>query len=164
MQTVQHTLVALIVMVSSFAFVGLVGVPPAAAGTSFANRMESGLTASTNRKRKQYGRHTVRGDSCLDRMAEAWARHLAETNTFTHRRMSTLLNRCNRSYVNENIAKYPTRPGMTATEVARDTVRLWMNSDGHRHNLLARKPRVIGVGVARTPDGDWWVIVQNMAR
>lgn len=164
MRTVQHTFIALITMLSSVAFVGLVGAPPAAAGTSYANRMESGLTASTNRKRSQYDRRTVRGDSCLDRMAEAWARHLAETNTFAHRRMSTLLNRCNRSYVNENIAKYPTRPGMTATEVARDTVRLWMNSDGHRHNLLSRKPRVIGVGVARTPDGDWWVIVENMAR
>ena len=164
MQTVQHTLIAFIVVASSFAFVGLVGVPPASAGTSYANRMESALAASTNRKRQQYGRHTVRGDSCLDRMAEAWARHLAETNTFAHRRMSTLLNRCNRSYVNENIAKYPTRPGMSATEVARDTVRLWMKSDGHRHNLLAPKPRVIGVGVARTPNGDWWVIVENMAR
>lgn len=164
MRTARNTLVALTVMVSSFGLMGLVGVPPAAAGTSYANRMESGLTASTNRKRQQYDRRTVRGDACLDRMAEAWARHLAETNTFAHRRMSTLLNRCNRSYVNENIAKYPTRPGMTATEVARDTVRLWMNSDGHRHNLLSRKPSVIGVGVARTPDGDWWVIVENMAR
>ena len=164
MQTVQHTLVALLVAASSFAFVGLVGVPPAAAGTTYANRMETALAAATNQRRLQHDRHTVRGNSCIDRMAEAWAHRLAETDTFTHRRMSTLLNRCDRSYVNENLAKYPTRPGMTAGEVARDTVRLWMNSDGHRHNLLAPKPRVIGVGVARTPDGDYWVIVQNLAR
>jgi uncharacterized protein YkwD len=161
---IKRTVVSLVLAVGSFGLVGFVGVSPASAGPTYANRMESELIASTNRKRVQRDRRAVRSNSCVDRMAESWARHLAETNTFTHRRMSTILSRCNRSYVNENLAKYPVRSGMTAIQVARDTVRLWMESTGHRHNLLSRKARVIGVGVARTPSGNYWVIVQNMAR
>jgi uncharacterized protein YkwD len=161
---VRHTLVSLAVLVASLGVVGLVGGSPASAGPSYADRMEASVIAATNHKRVQRDRRAVRGNACLDRMAESWARHLAETNTLKHRRLGRVLSRCNRSYVSENLAKYPVRSGMTAAEVARGTVNAWMKSDAHRRNLLSRKPRLIGVGVARTANRNYWVVVQNFAR
>ena len=126
--------------------------------------MESSVVCSTNHKRVQRDRRAVRGNACIDRMAESWARHLAETNTLKHRRLGRVLSQCDRSYVSENLARYPMSSGLTAAEIARGTVNAWMNSDAHRHNLLSRTPRVIGLGVAKSANGNYWVIVQNFAR
>jgi uncharacterized protein YkwD len=161
---VQRILSSLVVLVASFEIVGLVGSSPAAAAPTYANRMESSVVGSTNDKRVPRGRQAVRGNACIDRMAERWARHLASNNTLTHRRLGRVLSQCDRSYVSENLAKYPVRSGMTAAQVARGTVQAWMESTAHRRNLLSFKPRVIGVGVARSANGNNWIIVQNFAR
>jgi len=160
----RHTLMSLAVLVASLGVVGLVGSAPASAGPSYADRMESSVVSSTNHKRVQRDRRAVRGNACLDRMAESWARHLAQANTLKHRRLGRVLSQCDRSYVSENLAKYPVSSGMTAAEVARGTVNAWMRSDAHRHNLLSRKPHLIGLGVARSANGNYWVVVQNFAR
>jgi uncharacterized protein YkwD len=161
---VQRTITSHVVLAASLGFVGFVGSSPASAVPSYADRMESSVTASTNHKRVQRDRRAVRGNACVDRMAESWARHLAQSNTLTHRRLGRVLVQCNRSYVSENLAKYPVRSGMTAAQVAQGTVDAWMHSAGHRRNLLSRKPRVTGVGVARSANGNYWIIVQNLAR
>jgi uncharacterized protein YkwD len=163
-QRVQHTFTSLVVLAAWLGFVGFVGGSPASAGTSYANKVESSAITSTNQRRIQHDRRSVRGNACLDRMAESWARHLAQSNTLTHRNMNTILSQCNRSYVSENLAKYPVSSGMTAAQVARGTVKAWMESAGHRRNLLSRPPRVIGLGVAKSANGDYWVVVQNFAR
>lgn len=164
MQMVQHTLTSVLVLIALLGFVGFVGGSPASAGPSYADRMESSVTTSTNHKRVQRDRRAVRGNACLDRMAESWARHLAETNSLTHRSLGRVLSRCDRSYVSENLARYPVSSGMTAAQIAQGTVNAWMKSDAHRHNLLSRQPRVIGLGVARSANGNYWVVVQNFAR
>ena len=161
---VKRPLTSLVVLVASFGFAVFVGGSPASAGPSYADRIEASVTTSTNHKRVQRDRRAVRGNACLDRMAERWARHLAQTNTLTHRRLGRVLNQCDRSYVSENLAKYPVRSGMTAAQVAQGTVQAWMESAGHRHNLLSYKPRVTGVGVARSANGNYWLVVQNFAR
>jgi uncharacterized protein YkwD len=164
MPLVHHIVTPVVVLAASFGFVTLVGGSPAAAGPSYADRMESAAISSTNHKRMQHGRRAVRGNACIDRMAESWARHLAQSNTLTHRELGRVLSQCDRSYVSENLAKYPVSSGMTAAQVARSTVRAWMRSAGHRHNLLSRKPHVIGLGVARSANGNYWIVVQNFAR
>ena len=164
MQLVHPLLTPVVVLIASLGFVTLVGSSPASAGPSYADRMESAVVGSTNHKRTQHGRHAVRGNACIDRMAESWARHLAQTRTLTHRELGRVLDQCNRSFVSENLAKYPVTPGMTATQMARSTVRAWLRSPAHRHNLLSFKPRVIGLGVAKGSNGRYWYIVQNFAR
>ena len=114
MQMLEHTLAPLLVLVASFGLVVFVGSSPSAAAPSYADRMESATVTATNHKRLQRDRRAVRGNACVDRMAEAWARHLAETNTLVHRRLGRVLSRCDRSYVSENLAKYPVSSGMTA--------------------------------------------------
>ena len=164
MNLVLRTLTPLLFLAALIGFVGFVGSSPASAGPSYADRVESSVITSTNHKRVQRDRRAVRGNTCLDRMAESWARHLAQTNTMFHRKLGRVLGTCNRSYVSENLCKYPVSPGMTATQIARSTVNAWMRSAEHRHNLLSTRPRVIGVGMARSANGNYWMIVQNFAR
>ena len=164
MQMTPRTLAPLLVLVASFGLVGSVGSSAASAATSYADRVESSVVSSTNHKRVQRGLRVVRGNACIDQMAESWARHLAQAGTLVHRRLGRVLSRCDRSYVSENLAKYPMSSGLTAAEIAQGTVNAWMRSDAHRHNLLSTKPRVIGLGVARSANGRYWVIVQNFAR
>jgi uncharacterized protein YkwD len=160
---VRRTLNPLVVLVMSFGFVGLVA-GPASAATSYADRVDSSVLTATNQTRTKHDRRIVKGNACLNRMAQAWARRLAESNTLTHRRMGTILSQCDRSYVSENLAKYPVSSGLTAAQIARGTVRAWMRSAAHRRNLLSRSARLIGVGVAKSANGDYWFIVQNFAR
>lgn len=164
MQMVQRTLTPLLALVAALGLVGFVESSPAAASPSYANRAESSVITSTNHKRVQRDRRAVRANACLDRMAESWAKHLAQTNSMFHRRLGRVLGACNRSYVSENLCKYPVSPGMTAAQVAQATVSAWMRSAEHRHNLLSTRPRVIGVGMARTSNGRYWMVVQNFAR
>jgi uncharacterized protein YkwD len=161
MQLVSHPLTALLMLIGAVASLWLMGSSPASAEPTYADRMESSVVVATNQARVQRDRRTVRGNACVDRMAESWARHLAQTGSLTHRRLGRVLSQCNRSYVSENLAKYPVSSGMTATQVARRTVRAWLRSPEHRHNLLSSRPRVIGLGAARS--GGTWFIVQNFA-
>lgn len=164
MQLLQRTLAPLVVLAATSGLVGLAGGSSASAAPSYADRVESSTVTSTNHTRLRRDRRAVRSNACLNRMAGSWARHLADTNTLVHRRLGRVLDRCNRSYVSENLAKYPVSSGMTAAQVAQRTVDAWMKSLEHRHNLLSRTPRVIGLGVARSANGAYWVIVQNFAR
>lgn len=162
MKRAQRTLISFMGLVASAGSLVLVGSPPASASPSYADRMESAAIGATNHTRVQHGRRAVRSNACVDRMAESWARHLAQTRTLVHRSLGRVLSTCNRSYVSENLARYPISSGMTAAEVARSTVNAWMRSAEHRHNLLSSRPHVIGLGVAR--GGKSWFIVQNFAR
>ena len=85
------------VLVASFGVVGYVGSSPASAATPDVDRVESSVTTSTNQKRTQWDRRFVRGNACLDRMAEAGPGTWRKTNTLTHRRMGTILSQCDRS-------------------------------------------------------------------
>jgi len=163
-QMTQRILAPLAVLVASLGLLSSVGSSTASATTSYADRVESLVVTATNHKRMQRGLRAVRGNSCIDQMAESWARHLAQSGTLIHRNLGRVLSRCSRSYVSENLAKYPMSSGLTAAQMAQGTVNAWMHSDAHRHNLLSRKPHVIGLGVARSANGRYWVIVQNFAR
>ncbi|HJR36919.1 MAG TPA: CAP domain-containing protein, partial [Nocardioidaceae bacterium] len=45
----------------------------------------------------------------------------------------------------------------------RRLVRMWMHSDGHRHVLLSRKSRRIGIGAVPDAYGRW-VVAANFMR
>ncbi|MCW3041066.1 MAG: hypothetical protein JWM31_2971, partial [Solirubrobacterales bacterium] len=97
----------------------------------------------------------------LDKAATAFAKQLVTDRFFDHtapdgttmldriRRTGYLSGALHRWWVGENIA-YGT--GELATP--RAIVRAWMNSPGHRANILQRRFREIGLGVSTgSPDG-----------
>jgi len=102
-----------------------------------------------NRQRVNHGLPKVRPESCTDSVAEDWGSFLARTLEFFHQDLGNLNDRCNAKYAGETLAKGPVGP--------RQMVKLWMNSDGHRHILLSEKPRRIGIGAYVDQNGSWVV-------
>ena len=155
-------LVVVIMVLSTLGTTTLVASPAAnASSATFANQLEAAIHKYTNAQRRAHGRRAVVRGPCVDRYAEGWATHLASTGQFYHRSQRTIVRRCHKSYAAENIAWY-LAPGASADTLARQIVRMWMNSPGHRVNLLSSRARVMGVGAAKSRSGRWFV-VQNFA-
>ena len=154
----------LLVLVMALSTLGTTAtVVPSAANAAtapYVNQVETAITKYTNVERHAHSRVAVRWSSCVDRYAEGWSAHLASTGRFYHRSWRSITSGCHRSYASENIAKYRFgSTGMSADTLAKTIVRMWMNSSGHRANLLASKARLTGVGVRKS--GSYYVIVQN---
>ncbi len=115
-------------------------------------RIESALVAEMNRARAERGRKPLRMSATLRRPARAQSRYLLATGQLTHdgpdgspfwtRLVDAGFPR-NR-WMAENLAEL----GGCDTSTARRTVRMWMNSPGHRANLLNPRYRWVGVGSA----------------
>ena len=110
------------------------------------------LLARVNSARERHGRKPLRATVCLTtKVAQPWARHMAATENMVHQDMSVLFETCpGLTRVGENIAMgYPT---------PRAVMKGWMSSEGHRRNILDKRFRKIGLGLARTADGTpYWV-------
>jgi uncharacterized protein YkwD len=114
------------------------------------NRAEltAALLAETNRVRRAHGRRALQGRTELDAAADDQAAVMVMTSTTSHispiRGQRTPADRAARrgvdpAMVAENLAWYPVgneAEPPPATEVAAALVEQWMNSPGHRANLL----------------------------
>ena len=154
----------LLVLVMALSTLGTTAtvLPPAATAATvpYTSQVETAITKYTNIERRDAGRVAVRYYACVDRYAEGWAAHLASTGRFYHRSWRSITSGCHRSYASENIAKYGFgSTSMSADALAKTIVRMWMNSSGHRANLLSSKARLTGVGVRKS--GNYYVVVQN---
>lgn len=115
------------------------------------------LLVRVNRARERHGRKPLRATVCLTtKVAQPWAKHMAATETMVHQDLGVVFEKCpGLTRVGENIAYgYPT---------AKAVMRGWMGSEGHRRNILDKRFRKIGLGLARSADGTpYWV--QDFAR
>ncbi|KHL15825.1 uncharacterized protein YkwD [Mumia flava] len=132
------------------------GVPGSTPGALAAARRglrpgvyERRVVRHTNRKRTNRGLRGLRRSACLDRFAQRSANRIARNGRLTHQNLRPVLDRCNAWMVGENIAYGYVWP--------RRVVRAWMASPGHRANILQRRYRRIGVGMARDASGTVWV-------
>ena len=87
-------------------------------------------------------------DEELEQKAQAWAENMATKNRLTHSRLSM----SGFSYIGENIAW-----GQGSIE---DVMESWMNSKGHRDNILNKNFTHMGAGTARRLDGKIYWCVQ----
>ena len=105
-----------------------------------------------NAQRAKHELRPLRATVCLaGKVAQPWAKHMAETETMVHQDLSVVFEKCpGLSRAGENIAYgYPT---------AAAVMKAWMNSPGHRSNILNRQFTKIGLGLARSADGTpYWV-------
>lgn len=113
-----------------------------------------------NEQRRAHGLRPLRLDGKLGRAARAHAEDMVAKRYFAHESKSgatfatrikrTGWTKSRRSYtMGENIAW-----GGGSLATPRAIVRSWMNSAGHRANILARDFRFIGIGIAAaTPEG-----------
>jgi len=126
--------------------------PPAPVPTGF-DGLESQVFALTNSERAEKGCPALRLDAKLRTAARAHSADMARNHYFSHtspdgrdpgKRMADAGYDISRGWA-ENIARgYPT---------AQAVMRGWMNSTGHRANILNCDLRALGVGVARVGNG-----------
>jgi len=121
---------ALVAIVSSLA---VAPAAPAAAPTS----AERALLQAVNGARAARGLRPLRFAWPLQDRAHAYARWLIRTDSFVHASSLPPNTRENLAWATSNIAS------------ARQIVRLWLDSPGHRAAILWRGARRAGVGVAR---------------
>jgi uncharacterized protein YkwD len=150
---------------SLLALIAVVAAPGAAnaAGCSGADTAPASMTANAaghatlcllNQQRRSHGLRAFKLDGRLGRAATGHARDMVAKRYFDHtskggasfgaRIKRTGWTRSRRSYtIGENIGW-----GGGSLATPRAMVRAWMNSAGHRANILARSFRMIGIGVA----------------
>jgi uncharacterized protein YkwD len=122
-----------------------------------------GLLAEANRARQGQGLRALTADTALDNIAMAYAAELARRRTLSHESstpgLETLTRRIDAHAIRwqrsgENLASMS---GLS-TIVAPKSIELWLNSTGHRANLLNAQFTHGGSGVARDQYGVWYVV------
>lgn len=77
------------------------------------------------------------------------ARKMAASGRLEHQDLGPVLKDCNLRSAGENIA--------FGNASGAEVVAGWMNSDGHRRNIVNPGFRLFGVGAVQAADGRWWV-------
>lgn len=147
-----RTLAGVLVPLLTLAMTGVVPMSSADALTTAeasATVYAEQAVRTTNSQRVRRDMRALRTDSCLSRYANRQASRMADQRRLFHQDLSPILRRCNMSGIGENVAYgYPT--GRSVVNKG------WMQSPGHRHNILTRKFRVVAVGAAQDDIGNWY--------
>jgi len=110
---------------------------------------EDRLFALINAERAKAGVAPLTRSPKLDKLASEWAARMAAKNSQFHRELTkSLLNDNGWKNLSENIY------GPVSEGSPRAILQAWLDSDGHRENLLRESSTLGGVGVARTKSGE----------
>ena len=143
----RSLLVALLAAAAALA--GLVAVPStahAAGSTSVGSAFDTQVLALTNVQREKYGLKPLRAMSCVDGYANRWTRRLANEDKMYHQALRPIMRNCNLRTAGENLAWRGS--SLSAAQV----VSMWMNSPGHRRNILTARYKYLGVAAWRSSD------------
>jgi uncharacterized protein YkwD len=120
----------------------LVAAPvPTTVTATYASRVLS----LTNAERVSRGLRALSFSSCADGYANTWARQLAAAGNLSHQALSPILLSCGARSVGENVAYGNVSP--------EQLVQMWMDSAGHRANILNPVFTHLGVGDVTTSTG-----------
>jgi uncharacterized protein YkwD len=108
----------------------------------------SGILGGTNAARADAGLPALGASSCLTNQAQQHAERLASAKSLYHQGLGAVMSNCGLSTAGENVAMNYSGPS--------DMVGQWLESPGHRANLLSSRFSLIGVGVAQASDGSWY--------
>ena len=89
----------------------------------------------------------------LGGFAQGWANWMAANNSLVHNNLNGLISQTSFSTMGENIIVGPANMTVAQMEAA------WMNSAGHRANILNGSFSAAGVGYAYDDKGQLWVAV-----
>jgi uncharacterized protein YkwD len=115
------------------------------------------LLADINLHRQRAGAPAVTLNGPLMKLAGEWAEKNAAAGQMIHRKnLQVIVSGLGYSYLNENL--YLAKNPDGSPPAPRRVVTAWMNSAGHRHNLLKDRVDQIGIGIARAADGAYHVV------
>lgn len=118
---------------------------------------EERLLALVNQARTDAGLAPLTRDPDLDAIARAWSTHLAtEGLSLAHNPDYASQIPSGASRWAENVG-HMDPSGASAEDVAATIHAAWMDSPGHRANLLDPALTHIGIGVASSPDHGWYL-------
>lgn len=126
--------------------------------------VEELIIVLVNDERQQYDLTTLSEDALLTSLAREHSISMVENNFFGHERYPgerpLSYNMSPGTIRGENLAKIPTRqyipgPYLTLQEVCEWAVSGWMDSPGHRANILEPRYYKTGVGVAFSDEEDF---------
>ncbi|MFD3999056.1 CAP domain-containing protein [Streptomyces sp. NPDC058548] len=126
----------------------------AVSAESVRRRLEDDVTTLVNERRRRAGLNALRTDERLRASARAHSEDMAARGFFSHNDPQGV-----RPVDRMAAAGYP---APAAENIARgqqtppSAMRAWMNSPGHRANILREGLATIGVGVHQGPGGPWW--------
>jgi len=130
---------------------------------------EALIIVLVNNQRQQFGLPALSEDALLAGLAKDHSISMVEHNFFSHDRYpgerSFSYGQLPGTIRGENIAMVPTRqyipgPYLSLQDVCAWAVSLWMNSPGHKANILKANYTRTGVGVAFSQGGDYLYITQ----
>ncbi|MGN0735940.1 MAG: CAP domain-containing protein [Anaerovoracaceae bacterium] len=138
---------------------GSTGATGSTGTVSSVNSMEKQVASLTNSERKAAGLGSLTLDSQLSKLARMKAEDMAKNGYFSHTSPTygsafDMMKQYGVSYrtAGENIAK--------GQKTAESVMNGWMNSSGHRANILSSTYTHIGVGYAKDSKGNtYWVQV-----
>jgi uncharacterized protein YkwD len=129
-----------------------------------AAEVEELIIVLVNDERHQYDLTTLSEDALLTDLAREHSAYMAENHLLTHERFPgerpLSYNMSPGTMRGENLAKIPTRqyipgPYLSLQEVCEWAVSGWMDSPGHRDNILEPNFNETGVGVSFSDEGDF---------
>ena len=112
------------------------------------------VIAAVNQMRATHGLPSYARNAQLDVLARGWSSHMAAAGQFAHRDLQATIERPEfggYQQLGENILRGACALG------ASEMVKAWMDSPGHRDNLLSPLYDTTGVGVVCASDGQVWV-------
>ena len=160
----------LLLLVSALLLGATVPIVHAAERQAQLTQVERLVVERSNAFRQSQGVAPVAPERALTAAAQAFAAYMARTDNYGHeadgREPSQRAQAQGYSYcmVAENIAMQYSSLGFETEELARGMVQGWIDSPGHRHNLLAPEATDIGVGMARSPSSGRYYAVQMFGR
>lgn len=125
---------------------------------------ERRIVGLTNDFRREQGRPAVRPDRQLRATAEAFAQYMARTSRYGHtadgREPADRAKAQGYDYclVSENIAYQYNSAGFETGELARAFTQGWINSPGHRKNMMDPDVVHTGVAIARSDNGTYYAV------
>lgn len=120
-------------------------------------KVELAIIEITNTVRAEAKLGSVAISPQLTAAARAYAQLLAKSGVFSHEADGTLSDRVQRvdykhCLVAENLASHQDSRGFETRALAKSAMEGWLNSPGHRENLMTPGLTEIGVAVAKSPD------------
>jgi uncharacterized protein YkwD len=109
---------------------------------------EARILVLVNAERVQAGLSRLTASSCADGFAESWAPVIQRNGALSHQSLQPLLTNCHASSAGENVAY----GNVTADQM----MTMWMNSPGHRANILNPGYTAIGIGAVTDSSGRWY--------
>jgi uncharacterized protein YkwD len=144
----MRRLAAVLASVTMLVATGAVSAP--AQAQSPAGKYAHQAFAATNANRSQHGVKALRASDCLKRAAVRQAKLMAQQEQMFHQDLGAVMRECKLSTAGENVA-YGYGTGRSVVNDG------WMNSEGHRANILNPSFRLMGIGARKGHDGRWYV-------